>query len=299
MTQQLTLLALICFVSPLMAEEPADIIPIWPASPPGPERILNGPEKDITGPDGRNVAGQPVIRLGNVAIPQAHVYRPAKDKHNGSAVIVCPGGGFNILAWDLEGTEVAEWLNRQGITAVVLKYRVPSRAIEPKWLLPVQDAQRTISIVRSRAQEWNLNQQRIGILGFSAGGHTAVRAALATERLYESVDESDQASFRPDAALLIYPAYLADDTQLKLIDGLKVPKNAPPAFMVHAWDDRISANGPMLLACAMKVAGAEAEVHVYDAGGHGYGLRPNPALPITSWPARAEDWFQRRGWLNP
>ncbi|MEQ9407070.1 MAG: alpha/beta hydrolase [Fuerstiella sp.] len=281
----------------IQAAEPSDVIDLWPGTPPGPAREV-GEEADQSGPDGRRVAGKTVIRLGNVSTPQAHVYLPPVDRRTGSAVVVCPGGGFNILAWDLEGTEVAEWLNSIGVAAIVLKYRVPTRGIDPVWLLPVQDAQRSISIVRSRAAEWGLKADQIGVLGFSAGGQTAVRAALTTERLYEPVDDDDKASFLPNAAMLIYPAYLTNKANTELAEGLEVTKKSPPMFMVHAFDDRIPAEGSLLLTIALKQAGVPSEVHVYDTGGHGYGLRAVDDRPVTSWPGRCRDWLQRINWLK-
>ncbi len=276
---------------------PTEVIRLWPSTPPGPAREV-GEEADITKPTDRLIAGSRIIKLANVSAPEAHVYLPPKDKRSGSAVVVCPGGGFHILAWDLEGTEVAEWLNSIGVTAIVLKYRVPTNSVNPKWLQPVQDAQRTISIVRSRAAGWGVKTDRIGILGFSAGGHTAGRAALTTERLYEPFDEADRQSFLPDAAMLIYPAYFANKEKTKLVDDVKVTKNSPPMFLVHAFDDGVTAASSLLMTLALKKAGVPSELHIYDTGGHGYGLRPAESKPITTWPKRCEDWLKRNEWTK-
>jgi acetyl esterase/lipase len=235
--------------------EPASVVPLWPGNPPG-ETKANGPEQDTSKPGEGLVAGKPLIRLANVTKPELQVFLPPKDKATGTAVVVCPGGGFHILAMDLEGTEVAEWLNSIGVAAIVLKYRVPTASLEPRWLTPTIDGQRAISVVRSRAAEWGINPERIGILGFSAGGHLAA-------------------------------------------SGVSVPKEAPPFFFVHAFDDKISPLNSLLLAAEAKKSGVSAEVHVYDAGGHGYGLRPQANLPVTSWPKRCEEWMQRNGWLAP
>lgn len=274
-----------------------EVIKLWPGTPPGPAREV-GEEEDITKPEDRLIAGRRIIKLANVAMPEAHVYLPPKDKRSGSAVVVCPGGGFHILAWDLEGTEVAEWLNSIGVTAIVLKYRVPTGSVDPKWLQPVQDAQRTLSIVRSRAADWGLKTDQIGILGFSAGGHTAGRTALTTERLYEPVDEADRQPFLPDAAMLIYPAYFANKEETKLAEDLKVTKDSPKMFMVHAFDDPITVQSSLLLTSALKKAGVASELHVYDTGGHGYGLRPVDGQPVTMWPKRCDDWLKRNGWTK-
>lgn len=292
------LLPLLAFVLPAMAAPPVAVVNLWPSTPPG-EVKSNGPEQDTSKPGEGLVAGKPLIRLANVTKPELQVFLPPKDKANGTAVIVCPGGGFHILAMDLEGTEVAEWLNSIGVAAIVLKYRVPTGSLEPRWLTPVIDGQRAISITRTRAAEWGINPERIGILGFSAGGHLAARCALGfAERKYPAADDADKASCRPDFAALIYAAYAYDDKAGKLAEGVSVPKDAPPLFFVHAFDDPINPLNALLLAAEAKKTGVSTEVHVYDAGGHGYGLRPQASLPVTSWPKRCEEWMQRKGWLT-
>jgi len=280
------------------AAEPIAVLDLWPGQPPG-EVKADGPEQDKSKPGEGLVAGKPLIRLGNVTKPQLHVFLPSKEKANGTAVVICPGGGFHILAWDLEGTEVAEWLNSIGVAAIVLKYRVPTASLEPRWLTPVMDGQRALSVTRTRATEWNIDPNRIGILGFSAGGHLAARCALGfAERKYSVVDDADKASCRPDFAALIYAAYAYDDKAGQLAQGVTVPKDAPPLFFIHAYDDKISPLNSLLLAAEAKKAEVSAEVHLYDTGGHGYGLRPQANLPVTSWPKRCEEWMQRKGWLT-
>ncbi len=289
---------LIASAAAAFSAEPAQIVDLWPGNPPG-EVKTDGPEQDKSKPGEGLVAGKPLIRLGNVSKPQLHVFLPPKEKANGTAVIVCPGGGFNILAWDLEGTEVAEWLNSLGVTVAVLKYRVPTSGFENRWLTPVIDGQRALSITRSKASEWKIDPNRIGVLGFSAGGHLASRLALSfDERRYPAVDDSDKAPLRPDFAVLVYSAYAYDDKAGKLRDDVKVPKDAPPLFFVHAFDDPISVQNSLLLAAEAKKAGVRAEVHVYDTGGHGYGLRPQADKPVTTWPARCAEWMNRNGWLK-
>lgn len=278
------------------ASEPNLVVNVWPAKPPG-DPIESGPERDMTKPTDRPVAGRPVIRLGNVATPTISVFLPPKEKRNGAAFVICPGGGFNILAFDLEGTEVAEWLNTFGVTGIVLKYRVPTGSRNPKWLAPVQDAQRAVSLVRSRANDWGLDPQRIGLLGFSAGGMTAALATLkSAQRTYDTVDEVDRVSCRPDFTALIYPAYLVDDKQQPIADA-DVTKETPPMFLAHAFDDPVRCESSVQLFLALKKAGVPSELHVYDAGGHGYGLRATD-FPVTSWPKRCDEWMRRGGWLK-
>lgn len=283
------------------AADPApQILNVWPASAPGETKALP-PEADTTKADGQKVGGRRLIRLGNVSTPQLAVYRPSQDKDTGASVIICPGGGFNILAYDLEGTEVAAWLNSIGVTGIVLKYRVPARDPQQRWKAAVQDAQRAMSLVRSRAAEWKLDPQRIGILGFSAGGSAAGLTALfGQSRQYDAIDAIDQVSSRPDFALLIYAAYFVERGQTVINPNLPVSitKDAPPMFFVHAFDDGIPVQNALLLAAELKKVNVPAEVHVYDVGGHGYGLRPVPELPVTTWPKRAEEWLARRGLLK-
>lgn len=291
------LLTALSSMSSLNAADPAEVMRLWPAVPPGPAREV-GEEQDITKDSDRLIAGRRIIKLANVATPEAHVYLPPKQKRTGSAIVICPGGGYSILAWDLEGIEVAEWLNSIGVTAIVLKYRVPTRQIDPKWLQPVQDAQRTISLVRSRAKDWGLEAERIGILGFSAGGHTAAKTAYATKRHYDPVDGADEQSCRPDSAILIYPAYLHNEAKTGLADDLHVNSDSPPAFIVHAFDDRVPAEGSLFLTLALKTAEVASELHLYDTGGHGYGLRNVAEHPVTRWPRACEEWLQRNQWIT-
>lgn len=293
------LLAALC-TSPgvLPAAEPVFTRDIWPGTPPDETKTLP-PEADQTKPADKLIAGRRIIKLGNVSTPQIAVYRPARDKDSGTSVVICPGGGFNILAYDLEGTEVAEWLNSVGVTGIVLKYRVPARNPQKRWLAAVQDAQRTLSLVRSLAGEWGLDPSRIGILGFSAGGATAAFAGLLSEqRQYAAADAVDQVSCRPDFALIIYPGALVERDRTTLNPEVVVPRDPPPMFFVQAFDDPVSVHNTLLLAGELRKAGGSAEAHVYDVGGHGYGLRYVAEHPVTTWPKRAEDWLARRGLLR-
>ena len=283
---------------PALAATPAVTLDVWPGTPPGETRTLP-PEADQTKDSDKLIAGRRIIKLGNVSRPQIAVFRPSREKDTGAAVVICPGGGFNILAYDLEGTEVAEWLNSLGVTGIVLKYRVPARDPERRWFAAVQDAQRAMSLVRSRAGEWGLDPKRIGILGFSAGGVTAAYAALAGEkRHYDSVDAADTAACRPDFALLIYTGGFVERGQTTMRSDVTVPTGTPPFFLVHAFDDGVPVQNSLLLAAEVRKQGGSAEVHVYDTGGHGYGLRHVPELPVTTWPARAAEWLTRRGLLQ-
>lgn len=293
------LAALGAYSGSLSAAEPSLTRDIWPGTPPGETKTLP-PEADQTKAADKLIAGRRIIKLGNVSTPQIAVYRPAKNKDSGTSVIICPGGGFNILAYDLEGTEVAEWLNSVGVTGIVLKYRVPARNPQKRWLAAVQDAQRTLSLVRSQAGEWGLDPSRIGILGFSAGGATAAFAGMLSEqRQYTAADAVDRVSCRPDFALVIYPGALVERDRTTLNPEVVVPRDPPPMFLVQTFDDPVSVHNTLLFAGELKKAGGSAEVHVYDVGGHGYGLRYVAELPVTTWPKRAEEWFARRGLLDP
>jgi acetyl esterase/lipase len=274
------------------------ILNIWPGKPPGETKDLP-PEIDLTKDTDKLIAGKRIIKLGNVSTPQIAVYKPEKSKDTGASVIICPGGGHHILAYDLEGTEVAEWLNTIGVTGIVLKYRVPFRDPEKRWGAAVADAQRAVSLVRSKAAEWNLDPKRIGICGFSAGGETAGLTSLfLEERQYTAADDVDKVSCKPDFAILIYPGGFDTKGQAQMRESIKVTKDTPPMFLIHAFDDPVTANNSLALAVELKKVGVPTELHIYDAGGHGYGLRLVNTLPITTWPKRCEEWMQRRGLLK-
>jgi acetyl esterase/lipase len=239
-----------------------------------------------------------VIRLGNVSVPTFSVFKPKQP--NGAAVMICPGGGYSILAWDLEGTEVAEWLNGIGVTAIVVKYRVPRRKNRAKHDAPLQDVQRALGLVRHNAKAWGIDPARIGILGFSAGGHLSATAMTNYQkRAYKPVDDADKASCRPDFGVLVYPAYLVDkETKTKLVPEVPIDKNTPPAIFIHAGNDGVPADGSVQMWLTMRRAGVHSELHVFPHGGHGYGLRPTTD-PVTHWPRLAEGWMKRMGYLKP
>jgi acetyl esterase/lipase len=293
-----------CFVALLVSLPPAfaaagpEPIPLWPKGV-SCEKGDIGEEKDTSTAKSNKVAGKPLIRLGNVSKPTITLYSAPKGKNTGAAVLVCPGGGYGILAMDLEGTEVCQWLNSIGVTGVLLKYRVPKRPGDDKHILPLQDAQRALGLVRFRAKEWGIDPARIGVLGFSAGGHlTAHLSNNFDKRVYDPVDGADAVSCRPDFALPIYPAYLAlKDKNNELAPELKVTANTPPTFLVQTADDGIRVENSLFYYLALKNAKVPAEMHLYATGGHGYGLRPSDKL-VTTWPKRAEDWMRSLGLLK-
>ncbi|MEX2186287.1 MAG: alpha/beta hydrolase [Pirellulales bacterium] len=272
------------------ADEP-EAIEIWPGGrAPGDTAQLDA-ERDMTKPTDQLIAGKRVARIGNVSVPTIQVFSPPADKNNGAAVVICPGGGHHILAYDLEGTEVAQWLNTIGTTGIVLKYRVPFRDPDNRSQAAVQDAQRAMSLVRSKAEEWKIDSQRIGILGFSAGGETAARAALAQSRTYERQDAVDDVSSRPDFAVLVYAAGFATKDNERLRDDIRVTDKAPPMFFAHAYDDGVRIENSLLLFMRLKQVGVPAELHGYATGGHGFGLR-RTEQPCTTWPLRCEEWMR-------
>jgi acetyl esterase/lipase len=248
-------------------------------------------------PDEKFEQQKPTRLLHNVSKPTLTVFRPAKDKDTGAAVIVAPGGGYNILAWDHEGLDVAAWLNSIGVTGIVLKYRVPRRADHPK--APLQDAQRAVSLVRSKATEWGLDPKRIGMLGFSAGGHlAAVTATNFDQRAYEPIDAIDKVGCRPDFAVLVYPGLVVSKGKDELAPEVRVSKDAPPMFFAHCSDDKVVPENSIMLYLALKKVGVPAEMHIYAAGGHGFGLDRAKYAPANAWPKRCEEWLRTQGLLK-
>jgi len=283
-------------LSGLCAQPPE--MKLWPGTPPGNSGTY-GAENDTTTDKDNLIAGRRVIRTGNVSEPTIAVYSPPAGKNTGAAVVVCPGGGYYILAMDLEGTEVCGWLNSIGVTGILLKYRVPT-ATGPKsdTFAPLQDVERAFGVVRSHAKEWGIDPSRVGVLGFSAGGHlSAMLCAHASARGYPRVDASDDLSCRPDFQVLVYPGGLVDH------DGavgaeVAVTASTPPTFLVFALDDPVvSSNHAFAYAAALKAAKVPLEFHAYPTGGHGYGLRPTRDL-VTTWPQRAADWMRSLGVLG-
>jgi len=271
-------------------------IPLWPHGAPGAPANPE-PEADTTTAKDHLIAGKPVIRLGNVSSPTLTFY-PPKTANTGVAIAVFPGGGYNILAIDLEGTEVCDWLNSAGIACVLVKYRVPNTGPYPKSDAALQDGQRAIGMVRAHAAEWHIDPNKVGVLGFSAGAHLA--AALSNhfeKRLYEPIDVADQLSCRPDFAVIVYPGYLAlADKDFAPNPEINPTEKTPPTFIVQAEDDPVHVENATVYFLQLKKAKVPAELHVYAEGGHGYGLR-RTALPVTTWPQTAEIWLHTIGVL--
>jgi len=261
-------------------------LPLWPHVPVNPPA-----EVDVTTAKDPLIAGKPLIRLGNVSNPTITLYSPS-GKNSGAAIVVFPGGGYHILAIDLEGTEVCDWLNSIGVTCVLLKYRVPDSGPFPKSSAALEDAQRAVGMVRQHAAEWHIDEKRIGVLGFSAGAHLA--AALSThfdKRLYDLVDAADRMSCRPDFEVIVYPGYLAlSEQNFAANPEIKITEKDPPAFIVQAEDDPVHVENSTVYFEQLKQAKVPAELHLYAKGGHGYGLR-HTELPVTSWPQLVEVWL--------
>lgn len=240
-------------------------------------------------------------RIFYVAEPTLTLYRPEKGKANGCGMIVCPGGGYNILAWPKEGVEVARWLNTLGVTVGVLQYRVPRRDPKRPHHEPLQDGQRAIRLMRHHAEKWGVDPQRVGVLGFSAGGHLTVMTGVQWDNpAYPAKDEIDQQNCRPNFLCPIYAAYLGpeyNDRIAELGPLVRVTPKTPPMFMAVTWDDSMRGAQAALLLAELKKAKVSAELHVYAKGGHGYGIRPSDH-PVSSWHQRCGEWLQASGWLT-
>lgn len=286
------------------AEKPL-VIDIWPGKVVDDDAGQIGEEKffelKVAGKP-YEVGGKPTKWLTNVTKPTLTVYQPAKDKDTGAAVLICPGGGYHNLGWDVEGEEVAQWLNSIGVTGIILKYRCPRRPGDVKGeppLGPLKDAQRAVSLVRSKAKEWGIDPKRIGMIGFSAGGHlTLAMATNFDKRAYEPLDAIDQISCRPDFGILAYSGYLKNREKDELSPGIRVPAGTPPLFLVHASDDAISTvEHSVIMYLALKRAGVSTELHVYATGGHGFGVRPVDH-PCSTWTRSCADWLRSQGLLK-
>ena len=299
------LLAWVCTAWPVVAADNPLVVELWPGTVPdeagaiGEEKVRMSPQLDR-----KQVEVTESTRLiTNVSKPTITIYRPAKDKDTGTAVLICPGGGYWDLYWQLEGEEVAAWLNTLGVTGIILKYRVPRRADEPKGepaRRPLQDAQRAVSLARSRSQEWGIDPQRIGMVGFSAGGHLALATATRFEqRTYEPVDDIDKTSCRPDFAVLCYSGYLKAKDKDELAPGLRIPAGTPPIFLAHGGDDIISDPGHSVVTyLALKRAGVPAELHIYATAAHDFGVRPSDH-PCSAWTQACASWLRHLGFLTP
>jgi acetyl esterase/lipase len=282
-------------------------VPIWPGAAPDAQPVP-GPEAAKSSGKDSLIGGRQVVSVTNVTRPTMTVYSP-KGKNTGVAMVVFPGGGFEILAIDLEGTEVCDWLTSQGITCVLLKYRVPSLPYDwhcdcrPDNLvtstLALEDAQRTVGLVRFHAAQWKIDPRKIGVLGFSAGGYLAAEMSTNFQRrLYAPVDAADQESCRPDFAVGVYPGHLwVGGDAYRLNPNVPVTRRTPPTFLVQAEDDHVDGvNQSVAYYIALKSAGVPVEMHLYAQGGHAFGLR-RTKLPITQWPQLVETWLRTIGMI--
>jgi acetyl esterase/lipase len=288
-------------VGAALADERPLVIDVWPGQVAGDHGQI-GPERVRA----RDEAPTPDAKwITNVTRPTISVFRPDAHRNARVAIVICPGGGYWNLAWDKEGEEVAAWLNTVGITGVVLKYRVPRRPGEPEPLPapgPLLDAQRAIRLVRSHADAWEIDPERIGILGFSAGGHLAVMAATSFDRrLYDPIDDVDQVSCRPNFAVVAYPGYLLTRPDADVLaDYIRIPPGTGPMFLVHASDDDEPGAPPrqsVAMYLALQRAGVPAELHIFAQGRHGFGVRPGKG-PVSGWPALCLDWLRQQGMLS-
>lgn len=263
---------------------PLDPIPLWPEGVPG-ESELELPEEsvELKGPHQIEI-------LSNVSTPQL-TWFPAADP-NGASVVVCPGGGYNILAYSHEGTEVCEWLNSIGVSAALLKYRVPRRDGLDKHHAPLQDVHRAIGIIRSHATEWAIDPERVGILGFSAGGHLAAMALTSSrDRSYRADPRLDAASPLPNFGILVYAAYLLDEGNPDhLAPELTITESTPPAFLVVAHGDKRFVEGSARFYIEMFRKDRPCELHIFGKGGHGFGF-DKTGEEIRQWPALAGRWM--------
>jgi acetyl esterase/lipase len=283
-----SLLLLLAMTMTITAQH--DPVLLFPGGAPGESRKL----KQVDDLSGNKVAGCPVLRIGNVSEPTLTFYPAPANNNSGATIIVNPGGGYNILAYNLEGSEICKWFNNYGINCVLVKYRVPRREGREKHAAPLQDLQRAIAYTRSHAAEWNIDPGRIGVMGFSAGAHLSAMASTAYgERTYPKIDSFDEASLRPDFCILVYPAYLSGE-KFSVAPELKVDAGTPPTIFIQTEDDKGHINSSLFYYYALKESGVSAAMHLYPSGGHGYGLR-NTGHTVNEWPHRVLSWMRDIG----
>jgi acetyl esterase/lipase len=277
--------------SQLNGVEPTELIDVWPAFAPGETTKSHGeplPRRPQENP--------PATRISKITAPQMEVYPASADSACGTAVLICPGGAYNYVVRDKEGSEIAEWLNGIGVTAFVLRYRTKD-GTDPMWKRPLQDAQRSLSLIRTHADEWKLDPNKLGVIGFSAGGQlAALTATNGDNRTYAAVDDIDKKACGADFAMLIYPWRLLDGD--KLMKHLPVNKTTPPTFLVHSHNDGSTSLNSIQFYAALKASGVSGELHIYRSGGHGYGLRPVKGSRVHTWPARGTDWLRGSGFAH-
>lgn len=279
-------------------------LPIWPGSPPDGTLRPQPPESVNTYQEPPEFGGRSEAVL-DIAIPTMTIIRP-KVRSTGTAVIVFPGGGFQMVFVTLEGTEICDWLVARGVTCIVSKYRAPGgndywddglqRHITPKIMRALQDAQRTIRLVRSKAKELNIDPNKIGVMGFSAGGYLVAQTSNILTPAYKPVDAIDRLSSRPDFAVALYPGHICRDGG-KFDPTLPIIKTAPPTFIAQAWNDPIDpVCNSLMYASALDKAGVSTELHLFAKGGHAFGLRKKDE-PVGVWPQLVERWMKQLGLL--
>lgn len=266
------------------------VLTLWPGNPPG---EIAPRESEYVGIVRTYTHGEH-LNIMNVWTPQIEVFPASASNNTGAAVIVCPGGCYQFLSFTLEGTDMAQWLNAIGVTAIVLKYRTPARAGAKRGEIELKDAQRAISYVRANAAQWGIDPKRVGIMGFSAGAHLSALASSATQRTYAASDAIDENDFHPGFAILMYPAYIfePEDEVQRLVSP-----STSPALIIQAADDPYPSESSLVYYQALRKAGVPAELHIYSTGGHGYGLRKT-AYPALTWPTCATEWLKVNGWLT-
>lgn len=279
-------------------------IPLWPEGKALPPPKAKGPEQ--LGSEVSKASGERWARLENVSVPTLTVF-PPKGEGNGTAVMVVPGGGYRVLAMDLEGSEICDWLTTQGITCALLKYRVPASGPNwdpdcncrdiPKVPMALQDAQRAMGLLRARAERWHIDPKRVGVIGFSAGGHVVAGLSTNARRSYAPIDAADAQPSRPDFAMVMYSGHLWTHKGLGLQKDIKVDAQVPPTFIVQAQDDATdNVRESLAYYQALLDAGVPTELHLFARGGHAFGLRLKDA-PVSAWPRLAEHWMQDIGML--
>lgn len=285
-------LVLLALTMPILSADPLTL-PLWNGPVPGEADQQIGPEKAV---EGRNDG---ILRLTNVSKPTITHYPAPADKATGAAVIVAPGGGYSILAYSHEGTDVCRWLNEIGVSAILLKYRTPRRQNLAKHHAPLQDAQRAVSLVRSKAAEWKIDPDRLGFLGFSAGGHLTATVLTSGDKVTFPKENVDAFSPVPNFGILVYPAYLKDPNDPnRLVPEVAVHENTPPCFLVVGHQDSNFVEGSALFYLAMQRAKRPCELHIFAKGGHGFGMKEIPQR-IGGWPDLARDWMRETNLLTP
>ena len=289
--RMILLLAMISLVYPSLAAEP-ETVKLWPEGTPS--KMV--PKSEATTKLIQSYGGVNPNRLSDITEPTMTIYRPAKP--NGTAVIVAPGGGFMFLCYAHEGTQVCEWLNSLGVTAILLKYRTPTRDEKEMYTLPVQDAQRAMGMIRHRARELGVDASKVGLLGFSAGGNLAGHGAWDRGARTYPQDKNLDDPRGPDFLIFIYGGgFLDAKDKSKFREGFSVPKDAPPAFFLVAHDDKSNPLEATMLYQEYQKQKLSAEVHIYSKGGHGFGMRKGKD-PILEWPARCAEWMKSQGLLE-